>query len=236
MTSERILTDNELTELMQRARTTQALASIRAVGSIRLLGDLRVNGLEVGKALHLGGVRRRDQLLPPGTPVALSLVLGEDIWTLRSRLLNPILSPDGDTLVPPVLRLAWPSPDVEVHRRSQVRVGTPDLPPLPARLLHRGRSVEVELLNLTEVGVGVGSVEALDILPSDEIELETTLPGGHAFRAKGEVRHRQWLEGDRLPTRLGLVLRDMEETHRETLRRFVQARRTLRSEALRQGF
>lgn len=236
MTHEQTLTPPELAALLQRARETSAPASIRAVGSVRLLGDLRVNGLEQGRALHLGGVRRRDQLLPLGTPVALSLVMGDEVFALQSSLLEPILSTAGDTQVPPILRLAWPSPEIEVHRRAQVRVGTPDLPPLQARLIHQGQALDAELLNLTETGVGLGLTAPLMLDLHSEVALETRLPGGLAIKATGEVRHLEWLEGDRLPTRLGLVLGAMEEDHREALRRFIQARRTVRSEALRQGF
>lgn len=236
MTPERILNPSELAALVQRARETSAPASIRAVGSVRLLGDLRVNGLEQGRALHLGGVRRRDQLLPLGTPVTLSLVMGDEVFALHSSLLEPILSPVGDTQVPPILRLAWPSPEIEVHRRAQVRVGTPDLPPLQARIVHGGETLEAELLNLTETGVGLGLRVPLMLELHSEVALETQLPGGLMIQATGEVRHLEWLEGDRLPTRLGLVLAAMEEGHREALRRFIQARRTVRSEALRQGF
>lgn len=236
MTHERTLTDSDLADLLQRARKSSAPASIRAVGSARLLGDLKVNGLEQGRALHLGGVRRRDQLLPLGTPVTLSLVMGDEVFALQSRLLEPILSTDGDTQVPPILRLDWPSPQIEAHRRAQVRVGTPDLPPLQARVVHEGKPLEAELLNLTETGVGLGLRVPLMLDLHARLALETRLPGGQIIRAEGEVRHLEWLEGDRLPTRLGLVLRGLEEGHEEALRRFIQARRTVRSEALRQGF
>lgn len=235
MTHDPILTPSDLAGLLQRARETSAPASIRAVGSVRLLGDLRVNGLEPGRALHLGGVRHRDQLLPLGTPVTLSLVMADEVFALQSSLLDPILSPAGDTQVPPILRLAWPAPKIEVHRRAQVRVGTPDLPPLQARIFHEGKTVEAELLNLTETGVGLGLSVSLMLELHATIALETQLPGGLAIQAAGEVRHLEWLVGDRLPTRLGLVLGAMDEGHREALRRFIQARRTVRSEALRQG-
>lgn len=236
MTPERNLNESDLAALLQRARESSAPASIRAVGSVRLLGDLRVNGLEGGRALHLGGVRRRDQLLPPGTPVTLSLVMGDEVYALQSSLLEPIVSPDGDTQVPPILRLAWPLPQIEVHRRAQVRVGTPDLPPLQARIVHEGQPLEAELLNLTETGVGLGLRVPLMVDLHARVALETRLPGGQVIQAVGEVRHLEWLEGDRLPTRLGLVLGDMDHGHQEALRRFIQARRTVRSEALRQGF
>ncbi|HQL48219.1 MAG: PilZ domain protein [Acidobacteria bacterium ADurb.Bin340] len=236
MTPERTLTDSDLAALLQRAREASAPASIRAVGSVRLLGDLRVNGLEPGRALHLGGVRRRDQLLPLETPVTLSLVMGDEVFALQSRLIEPILSPVGDTQVPPILRLAWPSPRIEVHRRSQVRVGTPDLPPLQARIFHQGQHLDAEMLNLTETGVGLGLTVPLMLEPHTLVDLETRLPGGQILRVVGEVRHLEWLEGDRLPTRVGLVLGAMEEAHREALRRFIQVRRTVRSESLRQGF
>jgi hypothetical protein len=235
MTDLRHLSDLEMQALLDRARASKAPASIRAVGSVRLLGDLHVNGLEAGRALHLGGAKRRDQLPPRDTPVGLSLLLGDEVLALQSTMLDPIISEQGDTLFPPVLRLSWPRPGVEFHRRCAVRVATPDLPSLPARLAIQGTRHEATLLNLNETGMGLGLASQMLLDLHAQVEVETDLPGGVSLRATGEVRHLEWLDDDPMPTRIGLVLGQMSEGDREALRRFIQARRTVRSEALRNG-
>ena len=63
----------------------------------------------------------------------------------------------------------------------------------------------------------------------DLMEVSTLLPGTGDFQVRGEVRHSEVLAGDELPTRIGLVLVDLDPETRETLSRFVQARRLDRS-------
>ena len=235
MSEFRNLSPEELESLLQRARESRAPASIRAVGSVRLLGDLRISGFEVGTSVQLSGAKRRDQLPPKGTPVAVSLLLGEEIFSIQTRLLEPILADESDTLFPPVLRVEWPQTQMEVHRRGDVRVATPDLPPLTAKLEFKDKVYTAKLLNLTETGLGLGLTERLLMDLHAQVEVETDLPGGIRIRTTGNVRHLEWLDEDPLPTRLGLVLGCMTDQSREALRRFIQARRTDRSENLRNG-
>ncbi len=236
MSEFRNLSQQEMEDLLRRARESHAPASIRAVGSVRLLGDLHISGSELGVAVHLSGAKHRDQLPPKGTPVAVSVLLGEEIYSLQSRMLEPILAGDSDTLYPPVLRVDWPQAQMEVHHRGDVRVATPDLPPLRATLAFRDRVYEAKLLNLTETGMGLGLTEHLLVDLHAQVEMETELPGGIRLRTTGNVRHLEWLDEDPLPTRMGLVLGCMTDQDREALRRFIQARRTDRSENLRQGY
>lgn len=235
MSEFRNLNPEAMENLLSQARESRAPASIRAVGSVRLLGDLRITGFENGVSVHLSGAKRRDQLPPKGTPVAVSVLLGEEIFSLQSRLLDPILAEESDTLYPPILRVEWPQAQMEVHSRGDVRVATPDLPPLHATLEFRDNSYAAKLLNLTETGMGLGLTEQLMVDLHTQVEVETELPGGIRIRTTGNVRHLEWLDEDPMPTRLGLVLGCMTEQTREALRRFIQARRTDRSENLRNG-
>jgi len=235
MSDFRNLSQKEIETLLQRARESRAPASIRAVGSVRLLGDLHITGFEAGASLHLSGAKHRDQLPPKGTSVAVSVLLGEEIFSLQCRMLEPILAGESDTLYPPVLRVDWPQTQMEVHRRGDLRVATPDLPPLKASLEFKDRVYSAKLLNLTETGMGLGLTENLLLDLHAQVEVETELPGGIKVRTTGNVRHLEWLDEDPLPTRLGLVLGCMTDQTRESLRRFIQARRTDRSENMRNG-
>lgn len=235
MSEFRNLSPKELESIFQQGRTSRAPASIRAVGSVRLLGDLHISGYEAGASVQLSGAKRRDQLPPRGAPVAVSLLLGDEIYSLQTRLLEPILADESDTLFPPVLRIEWPQGPVEVHRRENLRVATPDLPPLVATLDYKEKTYPAKLLNLTETGMGLGLTEPLLLDLHAQVEVETELPGGIRLRTTGNVRHLEWLDENPLPTRLGLILGCMTDQNREALRRFIQARRTDRSENLRNG-
>lgn len=235
MSESRDLHRDELLELLQKAREASASASVRAIGSVRLLGDLHISGLEPGVAVHVSGAKRRDQLPAKGTAVAVSILLGEEVLSIQTRLLDAILADESDTLFPPVLRLEWPSTRIEVRKRGDVRVATPDLPPLSATLEIGDRVYPAKLLNLTETGMGLGLAEQIMVDLHTQVEVETELPGGFRIRTTGNVRHLEWLDEDPVPTRLGLVLGCMTDATREALRRFIQARRTDRSENLRTG-
>lgn len=235
MSEYRNLSQDDMLGLIQRAKETRAPASLRAVGSVRLLGDLQVTGMEPGTALHLSGVKLRDQLPPKGAAVTVSILVDQEILCVQGRLLDPILAEESDTLFPPILRIDWPAAQVEVRKRGDVRVATPDLPPLMATLTFRDRTFSAHLLNLTETGLGLGLPEQVMVDLHAQVEVETELPGGIRVHTTGNVRHLEWLDGDPLPTRLGLVLGCMTDQVREALRRFIQARRTDRSENLRIG-
>ncbi len=235
MSEFRNLSPKEMEDLLQKARESMVPASVRAVGSVRLLGDLHITGIEAGVAVHLSGAKRRDQLPPKGAAVAVSVLMEDEILSLQSRMLDPILCGDSDTLYPPVLRIEWPQAHMEVHQRGDVRVATADLPPLEAKLEFKDRVYPAKLLNLTETGLGLGLTEHLFIDLHAQVEVETELPGGVQVRTTGKVCHLEWLDEDALPTRLGLVLGCMTDQTREALRRFIQARRTDRSENLRNG-
>jgi len=235
MAQQNDLSGHELEALLFRAKEECAYASIRAIGSPRMLGDLQVRGLEAGKALQLMGVKRREQFPPPGTEVILSILLGDEVVSARTTLLDPIIFAEGDTMFPPVLRVAWPSQAIQTHARHEVRVATPDLPPLQAVLEFDGKRLQAHLLNLTETGMGLGLAEKLTIPLKTQVEVETRLPGGAFIRTPGEVRHSELVENEPLPLRLGLVLGLMSDQVRDTLHRFIQARRMDRSEELRKG-
>jgi len=227
---------DQLEALLRKAKETHAPASIRALGSPRLLGDLEVCGLEPGHTIHLMGAKRRDQIPPLGTEVTLSLLVEDEVITAHTTLLEAIISSEGDTLFPPILRVAWLDKAIEFHRRKDVRVATPNLPPLKALLTFEGSSREAHLLNLTETGMGVGVAEEMPLLPHARVEIEVLLPGGHPLKVSGEVRHSELLDHDPLPTRIGLVFSEISPESRETLHRFVQARRTDRSEVMRKTY
>ena len=229
------LSGPELEALLHRAKEECAYASLRAVGSPRMLGDLQVRGLELGKAVQLMGVKRREQFPPPGTEVILSILLGDEVISFRTLLLDPIIFAEGDTMFPPVLRVAWPFQAIQTHRRGDLRVATPDLPSLQAIVECGGRRIQAQLLNITETGIGLGFSEKQSIPLKTVVEVETRLPGGDLIRTQGEVRHAEMVENEALPMRLGLVLGFMTEQVRDTLHRFIQARRMDRSEELRKA-
>jgi hypothetical protein len=235
MTEKNDLSGNELEALLFQAKKECAYASIRAIGSSRILGDLQVRGLEPGRALQLMGVKRREQFPPAGTEVILSMLLGDEVISCRTLLLAPIVFAEGDTMFPPVLRVAWPDQAIQTHRRQEVRVATSDLPPLDATLEYGGRRIQVHLLNLTETGMGLGLEEHVTIPLKTEVLIETMLPGGDLIRTQGEIRHAEIVQNEPLPMRLGIVLGRMADPVRDTLHRFIQARRMDRSEELRKA-
>lgn len=221
---------------LRRAHLVKAPTSLRAAGSDRILGDLQLRGLESGVALHLLGAKRRDQIPSAGTEVTLSILLGDEVLSLRSQLLEPLVAAEGDTLFPPVLRVAWPTEAVSFHHRTAVRVAAPDQLPLEARVRAQGGpSAPARVVNLSESGLGVALAEATWVHAGMELEIEMELPGIGRVRLAGEVRHLTLLEGKELPLRAGLVLGPLEPATRDGLRRFVQNRRTDRSESLRQS-
>lgn len=230
----RRLSPRDLEILLRRVKESHGAVSLRVDGTARMLGQLQLCGLETGVALQLLGAKRRDLLPPPGTPVIVSVLLDDEVVSMTTHLLEPLMV-DRVPVEPRVLRAAWPSQPLEFHHRDDVRVATPELPALGATLWIAGRAYNAFLLNLTETGMGLGLVEPIaDPLP-DEAVVETVLPGGSPLRLAGEIRHCEHLEFDLLPIRVGLVLKGMAAEDREALRRMVQARRTLRSEALREG-
>ncbi len=138
--------------------------------------------------------------------------------SLRTELLEP-LAAEGERHPARLLRAAWPTRPLEWHRRDEVRVATPDLPPLGATLRVLGQAWPAELLNLTETGVGLGLRQAPPFALQGEVQVDTLLPGGMALHLVGDVRHSGRLDGDPLPVRLGLVLRGLPGEMREALRR-----------------
>jgi hypothetical protein len=198
-----------------------------------MLGQLQVVGLETGTAIHLGGAKHRDLLPPPGTPVTLSVLLDEEVVSMGTMLLEPLAEARTGRQRPRVLRTAWPDQALEFHRRDEVRVATPEHPALEATMSFQGKAYNAQLLNLTETGIGLGLKQAPLLPLNGEVVVATMLPGGFPLRLVGEVRHWERLEYDPLPVRVGLVLKDLPAEERESLRRMVQARRILRSEAIR---
>jgi hypothetical protein len=200
-----------------------------------MLGDLQLRGIEPGIALHLLGAKRREQLPDPGTAVTLSILLGEEVLSLCSVLLEPLVAAEGDTLFPPVLRVAWPTEAIAFHHRACVRVAAPDQAPLEATVRAEGFSVPGRILNLSESGLGLGLVEAPWIRAGLCLDVEAALPGVGAVHLPGEVRFITLLEGNEMPLRVGVLLGKVSTDDLECLRRFVQNRRTDRSESFRHG-
>ncbi|MGA2079842.1 MAG: PilZ domain-containing protein [Holophaga sp.] len=218
---------DDLERLLERIQEARCAASMRVDGTARMLGHLQLRGLEPGVALRLHGAKRRDALPPAGTPVTLSFLLDQEVVCIHTVLL--------DHLPPRTLRAAWPVSKPERHHRDEVRVATPDLPPLGATLVVQGRRIAAKLLNLTETGLGLGLKQPPPCPLKGEVAVETRLPGGTALAMVGEVRHSGQLPEDPLPYRVGLVLRGLSAEAQETLRAMIQARRTIRSEAIREA-
>jgi hypothetical protein len=215
----------ELGTLLERVQAVHAAVSLRIEGTARLLGDLKVCAVAPGAAFHLEGAKSRDLLPRAGTAVTISFQMGDEVVSLHTVLLEP----ERDrTLV-----AAWPSQPLDRHRREDVRVATPDLPPLGATLVVGGKRYGAKLLNLTETGMGLGLKQMPPVPMRGAVDVETLLPGNLPVRMVGEVRHWDYLEDDPLPYRIGLVLRDLAPDAQETLRRMIQARRLIRSEDMR---
>jgi hypothetical protein len=224
----------DLETLLNRVRNAQSSASLRVDGSSRMLGQLQVRGLEPGGAIQLGGAKSRDRMPPVGTAVTISFLLEQEVLSIRSVLLEPLAAGRGGRQQPRVLRVAWPTLPLEWHHRDEVRVATPELPPLRATLIVQGQKVSAELLNLTETGLGLGLKKVPPFPLQGEMQVDTLLPGGIPLHLVGDVRHSGRLDNDPLPVRLGLVLRTLPPEARESLRRMIQARRIIRSEAIRE--
>ncbi|BDU77248.1 PilZ domain-containing protein [Mesoterricola sediminis] len=224
--------DKHLETILNAALKSGASASLRAEGEVRMLGHLHVRSLESGAVIRLEGLKLRDVLPPAGTPVTLTLVHGEEVITIRTHLLEPILA-EHEPKAPPVVQAAWPTEPLQVHPRRAVRVATPDLPPLEATITWHGQRHQAKLLNLTDMGMGLGLTETLAFGYRDPMEVTTELPGHGTLTVQGDVRHAEALEDDDLPTRVGLVLVDLPVETRETLQRFIQARRMDRSTEMR---
>jgi hypothetical protein len=225
MNDTRPLPEHDLGSLLEQVRAVQAAVSLRVEGTSRLLGDLKVCAVAPGAAFQLEGAKSRDRLPGPGTPVAISFLLEDEVVSIHTVLVEPE--------VPRTLRVAWPLQPMDCHRRDEVRVATPDLPPLGATLVVGGQRFGAKLLNLTETGMGLGFKQLPPVPVTGEVGVETLLPGDLPVRLVAEVRHSAHLEGDPLPHRIGLVLRELAPDVQEALRRLIQARRIIRSEAIR---
>jgi len=233
MAEPRRLDELDLGTLLKRVKEFHCPASLRAEGSTRMLGQLQLLRLEDGLAFLLVGAKSRDVLPPAGTPVTVSFLLAEGVVAIRTVLLEHEPAQAGEP-AQPLLRAAWPTRPVEFHRRDEVRVATPELPPLEATLVAGGQRFAAMLLNLTETGMGLGLAQPLPFPLQGQVAVETLLPGGVPLRLVGDVRHSECLEDDPLPVRVGLVLMELPAETREQLRRMIQARRIIRSEAIRE--
>ena len=233
MSDPRTLNEPDIEALLKRAMDSKATASLRAGGSAWMLGQLRVQALQPGQAIHLLGAKRRDQLPPEGTPVTLSLLLGDEAIALQTLMLKPLPSQDNQQEAP-ILRTAWPTQALEIGKREEVRVAYSALRPLCATLHHQGRTLEAKVLNLTETGMGLGLAVNASFAAQDRVEVDTCFPGGKPFRVTGEVRHCETLADDEMPTRMGLILVDIPPEIRGSLHRLIQARRMYYSQNLRE--
>ncbi len=102
-------------------------------------------------------------------------------------------------------------------------------------MAHGGRQYEALLVNLTETGVGLALEEPLMVDLHDAVEIDAELPDGTLLHCPGEVLHLIYLEGQPHPTRLGLILQPRPDTDLEAIHRFIQARRTDRSQSFRKS-
>ncbi|MBL0312524.1 MAG: PilZ domain-containing protein [Holophagaceae bacterium] len=226
--------DEELETMLRDAKDLKASVSLRAMGSNRMLGDLRLAGIEPGIAMHLIGAKRRDQLPEEGTMVTLSIILGDQVVSLDSPVLTPLVATEGDTMFPPILRLAWPARGLELKRRRDMRMASADQAPLVGKLKAQDQTWDVKVLNLTETGMGLALPASANLPLRQKVQVQTTLPGGALFSCHGEIRHLMHMEGDPLPTRAGVVFWGQPGEGQEDLRRFIQDRRTDRSQSLRE--
>jgi hypothetical protein len=227
-----LLTAPVLEQFLLQARLTKAVASLRLQGAgSRLLGDLHVQTFRAGSSLELSGLNARDLVPSEGMPVTLTILLGEEVLTLESLLLPPLQDTDGDT----VLRLDWPHEPARLHHRRDVRVAAPDQSPLRVRVTMDSRQHDALLMNLTETGLGLALKESLLVDLHASVELDAELPDGTLLRCPAEIRHVTYLEGQDFPTRLGLVLTPGPDTDLESVHRFIQVRRTDRSQSFRRG-
>ncbi|WP_243320524.1 PilZ domain-containing protein [Geothrix sp. SG200] len=221
-----------LEQFLIQARLTKAVASLRLQGiSSRLLGDLRLHSFRPGSTLELSGLHARDAMPAEGTAVTLTVLLGEEVLTLDSILLAPLQDEAGD----PLLRLDWPHESAQLHRRRDMRVAAPEQAPLKVRVGLGGRTLDALLVNLTETGVGLALDEPLMVDLHAPVEIDAKLPDGSVLHCPGEVRHLAYLEGQDYPTRLGVVLHPGPDMDLEPIHRFIQARRTDRSQGFRQS-
>ncbi len=234
MTDPKPIDDKRLEAILKKAKKSGTSASLRAEGAVKMLGHLHVRSLDTGTAIQLEGAKLRDILPPAGTQVTLTLIQGDEVISIRTHLLEPITM-EHEPKLPPVLQAAWPTEPPEIHPRRAVRVATPDLPPLEATIHWHGQTFGAKLLNLTDMGMGLGFKDVLTFQYHDQLEVVTNLPGSESLTVSGDVRHSEALEGDELPTRVGLVLVDLPAETRESLQRFIQARRMDRSFSLRGG-
>lgn len=215
---------NLLEDLLRRACAMGASATLRQVGSGRILGDLQVVDLEPSGAVVLRWDNGRERAPEVGAEVTLSLVVEEEVHTLRAAVLEA---------VQPHLRVSWPVELLATGPRARLRVAAPDQSPLEARICQGEACRSAELQHLTESGM----VLSVDCLPEaqagDEVMVETTLPGGRSVAFACRVQAILPGEGLRHPLRLDLRFERLPEDVREGLQRFIQARRADRSELLR---
>lgn len=220
-----------LEQYLLQSRLTRAEASLRLHDlNSRLLGDLRVHRCRVGTHLDLAGLHVRDSVPPVGTPVTLTILLGEELLTLESTLGALLTDRQGNR----ILRLAWPEESARLQLRRDVRVAGPDQSPLQVRVQLGGRTLDALLVNLTENGIGLVFREALTVDLHTAIEIDAELPDGAQLHCPGEVRGLVHLEDQDHPTRLDVVLSPQAQSDLEPIQRFIQARRTDRSQSLRQ--
>lgn len=225
------ITTAVLERFLLQARLTGAQASLRPEGGhTRLFGDLHIHGLRSGSSVSLSGLHTRDSVPEPGTAVSLTILLGEEVLTLTSTLEAP--TQENDTTI---LHLAWPQDSAQIHPRREVRVAAPAQNPLKAKVNLGNRILDALLVNLTETGVGLAFREPLMLDLHTLLEIDADLPDGATLQCPGEVCHLTYLEGHDYPTRLGVVLNPTPSTDLGPMLRFIQARRTDRSQSLRQS-
>ncbi len=224
MTAASSIDPSFLEALLRQAERLQSSATLRQVGSRRILGDLQVATLEIPTAVVLTWDNGREQAPAPGSEVILTLVVGDEVHTLRAVLVEAIQ---------PHLRVTWPSELLETGARTRLRVAAPDQTPLEARLCQEGACREAELLHLTESGMALAVDAPFVTEVGDELLVETELPGGRLLEVACRVMQVTLPTSSSKRYQVELSFHRLLPEARETLQRFIQARRTDRSEMLR---
>ncbi len=209
--------------LLREAQALHAPATLRQEGTPRIFGDLAVTDLADEGGLVLSWDNGREVPPPPGADVTLSVLVGDRIHTFRTRVLSA---------AQPHLTVAWPTELMASGSRDALRVAAPDQSPLQAEIRWEGGSCRAELLRLTESGLTLLGGGGEGLQPGVALVVGTVLPGGQPIDLEGHVVVASTgggAEAGRVEVAFGVLPVEV----REALQRFLQARRTDRSELLR---
>ena len=201
------------------AKDRHAPMSCRAEGVVRNLAKLHCLGFLPGQALDLCDFGWRDRLPRPGMMVHMAILVADDLYFLKARVLGSI---HGDE--PPVLRLGWPVFSALPQRRERLAVAVNGLPALPALIGSPGAWLQAQVLNLTGRFADLGLAASMPMELHQGLEAHTQLPDGSRLTLAGSVLRFAWVQGDPQPMRLRLALASMALPDEEALCRFILGR------------